>query len=64
MELMGSYGGSVDYHVEKYWRDNKIIQLWEGGAQLGRMDVIRGYYDYNQFYENDLYQSMQEMRKT
>ena len=64
MELMGSYGGAVDYHTEKYWRDNKIIQLWEGGAQLGRMDVIRGYYDYNQFYKNDLYQSMQEMRKS
>jgi alkylation response protein AidB-like acyl-CoA dehydrogenase len=64
MELMGSYGGAVDYNVEKYWRDNKIIQLWEGGAQLGRMDVIRSYYDYNQFYKNDLYDGMQEMRKT
>jgi len=64
MELMGSYGGASDYHVEKYWRDNKIIQLWEGGAQLGRMDVIRGYYDYNQFYKNDMYERIQEMRKT
>jgi len=64
MELMGSYGGCTDYHVEKYWRDNKIIQLWEGGAQLGRMDVIRGYYDYDQFYKNDLYDRMQEMRKS
>jgi len=64
MELMGNYGYATDYNVEKYWRDNKIIQLWEGGAQLGRMDVARGYYDYNQFYENDLYQRMQEMRKT
>jgi alkylation response protein AidB-like acyl-CoA dehydrogenase len=63
MELMGNYGYSSDYHVEKYWRDNKIIQLWEGGAQLGRMDVARGYYDYNQFYPNDLYDRMQEMRR-
>ena len=47
MELMGSYGYVRDYHVEKYWRDCKIIQLWEGGAQLGRIDVCRGYYDCN-----------------
>jgi alkylation response protein AidB-like acyl-CoA dehydrogenase len=45
MELMGSCGYARDYDVEKYWRDCKIIQLWEGGAQLGRFDVCRGYYD-------------------
>jgi alkylation response protein AidB-like acyl-CoA dehydrogenase len=45
MELMGSYGYVRDYHVEKYWRDCKIIQMWEGGGQLGRFDVCRGYYD-------------------
>jgi alkylation response protein AidB-like acyl-CoA dehydrogenase len=45
MELMGSYGYVREYNVEKYWRDCKIIQLWEGGAQLGRFDVCRGYYD-------------------
>ncbi|MEW6552681.1 MAG: acyl-CoA dehydrogenase family protein [Actinomycetota bacterium] len=64
MELMGSYGYATDYNVEKYWRDNKIIQLWEGGVQLGKMDVARGYYEYNQFYENDLYESMQGERRT
>ncbi len=45
MELMGSYGYVRDYDVEKYWRDGKIVQLWEGGAQLGRFDVCRVYYD-------------------
>lgn len=55
MELMGIYGGDPSYHVEKYWRDNKIIQLWEGGVQLGKLDVARGYYPYDQFYENELY---------
>jgi alkylation response protein AidB-like acyl-CoA dehydrogenase len=45
MELMGSYGYVREYNVEKYWRDCKIIQLWEGGGQLGRFDVCRGYYD-------------------
>jgi len=46
MELMGSYGYMREYNVEKYWRDCKEIQLWEGGAQLGRFDVVRGYYDF------------------
>jgi len=46
MELMGSYGYIRDYHVEKYWRDVKEIQLWLGGVQLGQFDVVRGYYPY------------------
>ncbi len=44
MELTGSYGYMRDYHIEKYLRDVKIIQLWEGGVQLGRIDVARGRY--------------------
>lgn len=59
MELMGSYGYVTDYHVEKYWRDVKIIQLWEGGAQLGRLDVARGIYEYDQFYKNEVYEKLQ-----
>ena len=47
MELMGSYGYAREFHVEKYLRDSKIIQLWEGGAQLARLDVARGYYPYD-----------------
>lgn len=46
MELMGSYGYIRDYHVEKYWRDSKELQLWLGGSQLGRFDVVRGYYPF------------------
>jgi hypothetical protein len=44
MELMGSYGYMKNYDVEKYWRDSKVIQIWLGGAQLGRLDIARGYY--------------------
>jgi alkylation response protein AidB-like acyl-CoA dehydrogenase len=47
MELMGSYGYIRDYHVEKYWRDVKEIQLWLGGVQLAQFDIMRGYYPYN-----------------
>lgn len=51
MELMGSYGYARDYHVEKYLRDSKIIQLWLGGGQLGRLDVIQSYYPYVEGYQ-------------
>lgn len=58
MELMGSYGYVSDYHIEKYWRDVKLLQLSEGGAQLARLDAARGYYDYDQFHDNELYERM------
>jgi len=41
MEMMGSYGYTKDADVEKHWRDNKIIQQWLGGSQLGRLDISR-----------------------
>lgn len=44
MELMGAYGYCKEYHVEKYMRDFKIIQLWEGGGQLGRLEAAMSYY--------------------
>jgi len=44
MELMGSYGYMKECDVEKYWRDCKVLQLVEGGARLGRLDIIREYY--------------------
>ena len=46
MELMGAYGYSPEFNIEKYLRDVKMIQLWEGGAQLGRLDVARGCYPF------------------
>ncbi len=56
MELMGSYGYVADYHIEKYWRDVKLLQLSEGGAQMARLDVARGYYDFDQFHRNETYE--------
>jgi len=46
MELMGSYGYTFDYHVEKYLRDVKILQLWLGGPQRALLDTALGYYDF------------------
>jgi len=45
MEMMASYGYTRDANVEKHWRDNKIMQLWLGGAQLGRLDIARHFCD-------------------
>jgi alkylation response protein AidB-like acyl-CoA dehydrogenase len=47
MELMGAYGYIKEFHVEKYLRDSKILQLWEGGGQLGRIEASMSYYDIN-----------------
>jgi len=47
MELMGSYGYSPEYLVEKYLRDVLILRLWLGGVQLGNLDIARGHYPYN-----------------
>jgi len=44
MELMGSYGYSYEFHVEKYMRDYKIVQMWLGGAHRDRLDISQGLY--------------------
>jgi len=46
MELMGAYGSAPDYHIEKYLRDSKILQLTLGGPQRNRLDVALGYYPF------------------
>lgn len=46
MELMGSYGYSYDYNIEKYYRDVKILQLWLGGTQRRNLDTALGYYSF------------------
>jgi len=45
MEMMASFGYTRDANVEKHWRDSKMIQLWLGGAQLGRLDIARHFCD-------------------
>ncbi|HEY91137.1 MAG TPA: acyl-CoA/acyl-ACP dehydrogenase [Dehalococcoidia bacterium] len=46
MELMGSYGYSYGYEIEKYYRDMKILQLWLGGPQRRSLDTALGYYSF------------------
>ncbi len=44
MELCGATAFTQQMPIEKYLRDVKIIQLWEGGSQLARMDMARSFY--------------------
>lgn len=45
MELMGSYGYSRQYDLEKHWRDVKMTTLWMGSRQLDLIEVARYWYD-------------------
>lgn len=47
MNLMGAYGYVRENHIEKYWRDAKMLQLVTGGVHLNSFNVCRGYYDLN-----------------
>jgi len=46
VQIYGGYGYTKDYLVEKYFRDAKIFQIFEGTAQVQKLviagDVLRG----------------------
>lgn len=39
IQVFGGYGYTKDYPVEKYYRDAKIMQIFEGTAQVQRMVI-------------------------
>lgn len=39
VQVMGGYGYMKDYPVEKYMRDAKIMQIYEGTNQIQRMVI-------------------------
>jgi len=39
IQVLGGYGYTKDYPVEKYYRDAKIMQIYEGTAQVQRMVI-------------------------
>jgi len=47
VQVFGGYGYTKDYPVEKYFRDAKIMQIFEGTAQVQRIviagDVLKQY---------------------
>jgi alkylation response protein AidB-like acyl-CoA dehydrogenase len=46
LQLLGSNGLAPEYHLEKYFRDAHVTQLYLGGVQVSKYRVVRGYYDY------------------
>ncbi len=42
VQILGGYGYSRDFPVEKWMRDAKIMQIYEGTAQVQRIVIARG----------------------
>ncbi|MEO6393232.1 MAG: acyl-CoA dehydrogenase family protein, partial [Pyrinomonadaceae bacterium] len=42
VQLFGGYGYCKDYPIEKYMRDAKITQIYEGTNQIQRLVIGRG----------------------
>ncbi len=47
VELMGPLGYTRDYLLEKWFRDAKINDLYEGTGQINRLIVARRILDYS-----------------
>jgi butyryl-CoA dehydrogenase len=43
VQLFGGYGYMRDYPIEKYMRDAKITQIYEGTNQIQKLVISRGY---------------------
>lgn len=41
VQILGGYGYMREYPVEKWMRDAKIMQIYEGTAQIQRMIIAR-----------------------
>ena len=41
VQLFGGYGYTVDFPVERYMRDAKITQIYEGTNQIQRIVMAR-----------------------
>jgi alkylation response protein AidB-like acyl-CoA dehydrogenase len=41
LQIFGGYGYSKEYPIERYYRDAKIHQIWDGTSQVQRMIIAR-----------------------
>ena len=41
VQVLGGYGYMADYKVEKYMRDAKLLQIYEGTNQVQRLVIAR-----------------------
>jgi alkylation response protein AidB-like acyl-CoA dehydrogenase len=41
VQIFGGYGYSKEYPVERYLRDAKITEIYEGTSEMQRMTIAR-----------------------
>ncbi len=41
IQIHGGYGYIEDYHVERFFRDAKILEIGEGTSEVQRMVIAR-----------------------
>ena len=41
LQIHGGYGYSKEYDVERYFRDAKVTQIYEGTSEIQRMVIAR-----------------------
>jgi butyryl-CoA dehydrogenase len=41
VQIFGGYGYSKDYPVERYYRDAKIMELYEGTSEIQKIVIAR-----------------------
>jgi acyl-CoA dehydrogenase len=41
VQVLGGYGYIKEYPVERFMRDAKIYQIWEGTAEIQRLVISR-----------------------
>ena len=49
IQVHGGYGFLEDYPVQRYYRDARITQIYEGTSEVQRMIIARGLVDYTGF---------------
>lgn len=49
IQIHGGYGYLEDYPVQRFYRDARITQIYEGTSEVQRMIITRGLVDYNGF---------------
>ena len=41
MKILGAYGYSTEFPVERYYRDAKITEIYEGTSEIQRLVIAR-----------------------
>ena len=44
IQILGGYGYVTDYPVERYFRDAKVTQIYEGTSEIQRIVIARELY--------------------